>query len=167
MSSDILTFIYCIIKNVRHNNLVILAFFLPLVYQVLMKLIIKLTLVCLLIILLIERYKNVGSVGTQTAQLSKDIAKLNESMAAAAQLDKELQEETPILSEQQLENLTLQKEWENRQSDNRNGQITVLEGSNSKSLSTQEQDCKGWYNSHLVEPSEAKEKYIKKHCQSL
>ena len=88
-------------------------------------------------------------------------------MAAAAQLDKELQEETPILSEQQLENLTLQKEWENRQSDNRNGQITVLEGSNSKSLSTQEQDCKGWYNSHLVEPSEAKEKYIKKHCQSL
>lgn len=132
-----------------------------------MKLIIKLTLVCLLIILLMERYKNVGSVGTQTAQLSQNVAKLNESMAAAAQLDKELQEETPILSEQQLENLTLQKEWENRQSYNRNGQIIVLEGSKSKSLSTQEQDCKGWYNSHLVEPSEAKEKYIKKHCQSL
>lgn len=130
---------------------------------------VKLCFICLLLLLLLDRYKNIASIGTQTVQLSKDVAKLNKSIEATAQLDAELSSGSDVepMTEQQLKDIEVQKAWESQyqQQYERQGNIMVLKSKNTVlAVSDEDLECKSWRNSHLLEPSERKAKYIQLNC---
>lgn len=135
-----------------------------------MKLIIKIVLIVAMFLLLAERYKNLDVVGQQTVQLSKDVEKLNESMAQVALLDSDIyggvSEESEPLSEIQLQQIARQKAWEEKNSENyvKLGGV-VMAKAQLPINNTKELDCKSWQNSHLLEPTPIKEKYLQQHCQ--
>ena len=136
-----------------------------------MKLIIKMLLILVLFLLLAERYKNLDVVGQQTVQLSKDVEKLNESMAQAALLDSDIYgspvEEQEPLSDIQLQQIARQQAWEEKNNENyvKLGDV-VASKEQLPVIKTTDLDCKSWQNSHLIEPTSEKEKYLKQNCQT-
>lgn len=126
-------------------------------------------LILVLFLLLAERYKNLDVVGQQTVQLSKDVEKLNESMAQVVLLDGDIYgnpvEEQEPLSEIQLQQIARQQAWEEKNNENyiKLGGVVA-----SKELlpviKTTDLDCKSWQSSYLIEPTPEKEKYLKQNC---